>query len=37
LNAAPGSDSSHPAFYLPAQELLAGTAACINQFCAINP
>ncbi|MBL8957672.1 MAG: hypothetical protein JNK82_43255 [Myxococcaceae bacterium] len=26
LNAAPGSDSSHPAFYLPAQELLAGNA-----------
>jgi hypothetical protein len=26
LNAAPGSDPSHPAFYLPAQELLAGNA-----------
>ncbi|HSZ81962.1 MAG TPA: hypothetical protein VLA14_06760 [Polyangia bacterium] len=26
LNAAPGSDSSHPAFYLPAQELYAGNA-----------
>jgi len=24
LNAAPGTDPSHPAFYLPAQELLAG-------------
>jgi hypothetical protein len=24
LNAAPGEDPSHPAFYLPAQELLAG-------------
>ena len=26
INAAPGSDSSHPGFYLPAQELLAGNA-----------
>ena len=26
LNAKPGSDPSHPAFYLPAQELLAGNA-----------
>lgn len=26
LNAAPGSDASHPAFYLPGQELLAGNA-----------
>lgn len=26
LNAAPGSDPSHPAFYLPAQELLAGNS-----------
>jgi hypothetical protein len=26
LNAAPGTDSSHPAFYLPAQELLAGNS-----------
>jgi hypothetical protein len=26
LNAAPGKDSSHPAFYLPAQELLAGNS-----------
>jgi hypothetical protein len=26
LNAAPGADSSHPGFYLPAQELLAGNA-----------
>lgn len=26
LNAAPGGDPSHPAFYLPAQELLAGNA-----------
>jgi hypothetical protein len=26
INAAPGADSSHPAFYLPAQELLAGNA-----------
>jgi len=26
LNAAPGTDPSHPAFYLPAQELLAGNA-----------
>lgn len=26
LNAPPGSDPSHPAFYLPAQELLAGNA-----------
>jgi hypothetical protein len=26
LNAAPGSDPSHPAFYLPAQELNAGNA-----------
>lgn len=26
LNAAPGTDASHPAFYLPAQELLAGNA-----------
>ncbi|AKU97324.1 hypothetical protein AKJ09_03988 [Labilithrix luteola] len=26
LNAPPGTDASHPAFYLPAQELLAGNA-----------
>jgi hypothetical protein len=26
LNQAPGTDSSHPAFYLPAQELLAGNS-----------
>jgi hypothetical protein len=26
LNAAPGTDPSHPAFYLPAQELVAGNA-----------
>jgi hypothetical protein len=26
LNAKPGTDASHPAFYLPAQELLAGNA-----------
>jgi len=26
LNAAPGSDPSHPAFYLPGQELLAGNS-----------
>jgi hypothetical protein len=26
LNAKPGADASHPAFYLPAQELLAGNA-----------
>ena len=26
LNAKPGSDASHPAFYLPAQELLAGNS-----------
>ena len=26
LNAPPGTDPSHPAFYLPAQELLAGNA-----------
>jgi hypothetical protein len=26
LNAAPGTDPSHPAFYLPAQELIAGNA-----------
>jgi hypothetical protein len=26
LNAKPGTDPSHPAFYLPAQELLAGNA-----------
>jgi hypothetical protein len=26
VNAAPGKDASHPAFYLPAQELLAGNA-----------
>ena len=26
LNAPPGSDPSHPAFYLPAQELLAGNS-----------
>ncbi len=26
INAAPGSDSSHPGFYLPAQELIAGNA-----------
>jgi hypothetical protein len=26
LNQAPGTDASHPAFYLPAQELLAGNA-----------
>ena len=26
LNAKPGTDSSHPAFYLPAQELLAGNS-----------
>jgi hypothetical protein len=26
VNAAPGTDASHPAFYLPAQELLAGNS-----------
>ena len=26
LNAAPGTDPSHPAFYLPAQEILAGNS-----------
>jgi hypothetical protein len=26
LNAQPGTDASHPAFYLPAQELLAGNS-----------
>jgi hypothetical protein len=26
LNAAPGNDASHPAFYLPAQEILAGNS-----------
>ncbi len=34
LNAAPGADSSHPAFYLPAQELLAGNA---RGFWALDP
>jgi hypothetical protein len=34
LNAAPGSDASHPAFYLPAQELLAGNA---RAFWALDP
>jgi hypothetical protein len=34
LNAPPGSDASHPAFYLPAQELLAGNA---RAFWALDP
>jgi hypothetical protein len=34
LNAAPGTDPSHPAFYLPAQELLAGNA---RGFWALEP
>ncbi len=34
LNARPGTDPSHPAFYLPAQELLAGNA---RGFWVINP
>ncbi len=34
LNAKPGTDPSHPAFYLPAQELLAGNA---RGFWVISP
>jgi hypothetical protein len=34
LNATPGTDASHPAFYLPAQELLAGNA---RAFWALDP
>jgi hypothetical protein len=34
LNAKPGSDPSHPAFYLPAQELIAGNA---RGFWAVDP
>jgi hypothetical protein len=34
LNAKPGTDPSHPAFYLPAQELLAGNA---RGFWALQP
>jgi hypothetical protein len=34
LNAMPGSDASHPAFYLPAQEILAGNS---RAFWALDP
>jgi hypothetical protein len=34
LNAKPGTDPSHPAFYLPAQELLAGNS---RGFWALTP
>jgi hypothetical protein len=34
LNAKPGTDPSHPAFYLPAQELLAGNS---RGFWVLNP
>lgn len=34
LNASPGVDPSHPAFYLPAQELLAGNS---RGFWVVNP
>jgi hypothetical protein len=34
LNAKPGTDASHPAFYLPAQELLAGN---MRGFWVLNP
>jgi hypothetical protein len=34
LNAAPGTDPSHPAFYLPAQELYAGNS---RGFFAVDP
>ena len=34
LNAKPGEDASHPAFYLPAQELLAGNS---RGFWVLNP
>jgi hypothetical protein len=34
LNAKPGTDPSHPAFYLPAQELLAGN---MRGFWVLNP
>jgi hypothetical protein len=34
LNAPPGTDPSHPAFYLPAQELLAGN---MRGFWVLNP
>ncbi len=34
LNAQPGQDASHPAFYLPAQELLAGNT---RGFWVLNP
>jgi hypothetical protein len=34
LNAPPGTDPSHPAFYLPGQELLAGNA---RAFWAVDP
>ncbi len=34
LNAQPGADASHPAFYLPAQELLAGNT---RGFWVLNP
>ncbi len=35
LNAAPGQDASHPAFYIPAQELLAGNSRgyWVNEAC----
>ena len=34
LNAKPGTDPSHPAFYLPAQEIIAGNA---RGFWAVDP
>jgi hypothetical protein len=34
LNATPGTDASHPAFYLPAQELLAGNS---RGYWVVNP
>jgi hypothetical protein len=34
LSAQPGTDPSHPAFYLPAQEIIAGNA---RGFWAVNP
>jgi hypothetical protein len=34
LNAAPGTDPSHPAFYLPAQEILAGNS---RGYWVVNP
>jgi hypothetical protein len=38
LNAAPGQDPSHPAFYIPAQELLAGNSRgyWVNEVCREN-